>query len=634
MALLGISQQTVSREGDTQMIRLGLKNSKSVIWAGIILLLALAVACGSSATATTAPTATSGAVAPTAVVTEPTPASPPNEAPTSTPAAVADATATAVPVATAEPTAEPKGFISSTTQLVYSIGAVANETNRTWAGSRQAYVQFEPMLENLLSKDVLTGQIVPRLATSWSAANDMKDWTFTLREGVEFHDGWGEFTAADVMHTLKILCREDTRLSTCTSVTGGTARADDINYEEVLEIVDPYTIIFHSPRTNSIQTFNMGKQSAEMSPWSVAFWEAEGVDGLDAKGLVGTNTYQYLERDLGQSLTMEKIDYDHWSGENPEFQEFKIVWIPEAASRYAGMLAGEVHVADLPIDLQQDSLTKGMKLIKSRFQANDVSIFFGGSYYSSDPLDTEAFDPDQPWNDIRVRQAMNLAINREELGDFLYAGFWENMYIDGFHPTLEGWDDTWPARYEAEYKYDPDRAIALLAEAGFGPDNPVKVSANSYISPGESELPQIMEAITIYWNKVGIDTSLVDLDGTEVANRYRGRKMQNQVWPNIIIYFPIEYYMNIAYTSGGVTKHYVDDFLNARVKDLQGQPEPGARQVIAQDIGNHMFDNHVSMPLFWFSHTIAVNPDVVSDWIYPGNTVPRLCCAAFAKATR
>ena len=119
----------------------------------------------------------------------------------------------------------------------------------------------------------------------------------------------------------------------------------------------------------------------------------------------------------------------------------------------------------------------------------------------------------------------------------------------------------------------------------------------------------------------------MDLDGSEVANRYRGRTMQNQVWPNIIIYFPIEYYVNIAYTSHGVTKHYESDWLNARIKDLQVTYDTADRDEIARDIGNYMYDNHVSMPLFWFPHTITVNPEVVGDWIYPGNTVPRLCCA-------
>ena len=613
---------------------------------GLIAALVFVIACGGAAeeqpTEAPAPTA-APTVAPTqaaAPVATPAGAPPQEDRPTPTTAAPA-ATPTAMP----QPTEAPVGFVSETTRLVYAIGAVANETNRPWAGSRQAYVQYEPMLENLLAKDVENGQIVPRLAESWSASEDLSTWDIKLREGVQFHDGWGEFTTADVMHTLKILCLEDSRLSTCNAIATVPGRGDAINYEEVLEIHDDYSMTFHGTRTNSNMLFYLGAQSGEMSPWSVDFWESEGVDGLDEKGLVGTNTYQYLGRNQGTSIFMEKIDYEHWSGEDPEFQELEITWIPEDASRYAGLLAGEIHVADLPIDLQQDAVTEGMALIKSRFTSNDVSIFFGGSYYATEAgsgedgkLSEEAYDADQPWNELDIRRAMNKAINRVELGDFLYAGYWQPMYIDGFHPTLEGWNDEWVERYDEEYGYDPDAARDLLEKHGYstdrqeGPKGAIKVTANSYVSPGESELPQIIESITQYWRQIGIDAELVDLDGSEVANRYRGRTMQNQVWPNIIIYFPIEYYVNIAYTSHGVTKHYEDDWLNARIKDLQVTYDTADRDDIARDIGNYMYDNHVSMPLFWFPHTITVNPDVVKDWVYPGNTVPRLCCAAYAKA--
>ena len=626
--------------------------------------LVFVIACGSSESPTEAPTATEApAAAPTqaaAPVATPAGAPPSEDKPTATPSQPAGAppsedkptpTSPAAQASTPTPAPTPTepapAYISETPRLVYAIGAVANETNRPWAGSRQAYVQYEPMLENLLAKDVNNGQIVPRLAESWSASEDLSTWNIKLREGVQFHDGWGEFTAADVMHTLRILCREDSRLSTCGGVTTRSERGDALNYEEVLEIVDDYNIVFHGTRTNSNMLFYLGAQSGEMSPWSVAFWEAEGEAGLDEKGLVGTNTYQYLDRRQGSSIIMEKLDYDHWSGESPEFQELEITWIPEDASRYAGLLAGEIHVADLPIDLQQDAVAEGMALIKSRFTSNDVSIFFGGSYYATEAgsgeigkVSEEAHDPNQPWNDLNIRRAMNKAINRQELGDFLYAGFWQPMYIDGFHPTLEGWNDEWVERYDEEYGYDPDAARDLIEAAGYSTDRkegakgPIKVTANSYVSPGESELPQIIESITQYWNKVGIEAKLVDLDGSEVANRYRGRDMQNQVWPNIIIYFPIEYYVNIAYTSGGVTKHYEDDWLNARIKDLQVTYDSTQRDEIARDIGNYMYDNHVSMPLFWFPHTITVNPNVVADWVYPGNTVPRLCCAAYAKAAR
>ena len=126
---------------------------------------------------------------------------------------------------------------------------------------------------------------------------------------------------------------------------------------------------------------------------------------------------------------------------------------------------------------------------------------------------------------------MNKAINREELLEQLYKGIGELMYVGYYHPSHYGWDDTWPERYETMYKYNPEEASQLLAEAGYNEDNPVKVTVQSYVSPGEAELPQAMEAIANYWQQVGIEVEIEDLDGATVRQRYRGREMQHRVCP-------------------------------------------------------------------------------------------------------
>ena len=162
---------------------------------GLSLALMLVFACGGS----DEPAASAPTQAPEKAQSKPK--SPPNEHPTATATAKAG-----VPTAAPAATKAPSSKTVKTKRLRYAIGAVANETNRTWAGSRQAYVQFEPMLETLLAKDVENGMIVPRLALTWDTDATMQNWTFKLRKGVEFHDGWGEFTSKDVMHTLKILC--------------------------------------------------------------------------------------------------------------------------------------------------------------------------------------------------------------------------------------------------------------------------------------------------------------------------------------------------------------------------------------------------------------------------------------------
>ena len=74
----------------------------------------------------------------------------------------------------------------------------------------------------------------------------------------------------------------------------------------------------------------------------------------------------------------------------------------------------------------------------SKFASRNVFLLFGGMHFSSTPESQAGFDPDQPWNDLRVRQAMNLAINREEMRDFLYPGVSELMYVGELPPHPAG----------------------------------------------------------------------------------------------------------------------------------------------------------------------------------------------------
>ncbi|MFQ6027835.1 MAG: ABC transporter substrate-binding protein [Dehalococcoidia bacterium] len=519
----------------------------------------------------------------------------------------------------------------------YAIGAVANESNRTWAGGRQSYVQYDPIVEHPIGIDAETGQYIPRVAKRWEISPDLSEWTFFLNEGIPFHNDWGELTSKDVKHTLSFMLREDSRLSTGRFYAGPKRK---VPIDDVFEIIDDHTfkIVFHGPgnvpTTTSFGDFLMSNASSEMGVWSKDFWDAEGEAGLDAKGLQGSGSYQYLGREPAQSIIFERAPQPHWNGETPEFEEVEIFWVIEDASRYAAVRAGEAHIADLPLDLQKDAEKRGLKLIRSRFTANNLFIFFGGLWFSSIPRDKENFDSTVPWTDIRVREAMNKAINREELLQELYQGIGELMYVGNAHPTLEGWDDTWPERYKTKYKYNPEEATRLLAEAGYGPDNPIKVNAMSYVSPGESELPQVLEAVCIYWERVNVNCEIEDMDGAAVAKRYRNYENAHSVWPNIIIYFPVEYWENAIHGDRNRSQPYRDDWIVENVNKLRGTTNAGERDKLAREILNYDFENYVDMPLFWFRHTVVVDPKVVSDWVYPGNAVPRASHLWRVKAAR
>ena len=98
----------------------------------------------------------------------------------------------------------------SVKRLVFA-SAGFDESNRIWDVAKPDQVQFDPFLETLLEVDPATGKYGPRLATAWEHSPDFKTWTFTLRKGVQFHYGFGEFTSKDVAYSHSLMIRDDSK---------------------------------------------------------------------------------------------------------------------------------------------------------------------------------------------------------------------------------------------------------------------------------------------------------------------------------------------------------------------------------------------------------------------------------------
>jgi ABC-type transport system substrate-binding protein len=116
------------------------------------------------------------------------------------------------------------------------------------------------------------------------------------------------------------------------------------------------------------------------------------------------------------------------------------------------LLNGEAHIVDLARELQGDAEKRGMQILAASLAAEWVSIYFGGQYHiPGDPK----FKAEVPWNDRRVRQAMNMAINRQEVQAHLFRKKGEPMYVSGLAPFLEGYNPAWAQRFEQRYGYNP-----------------------------------------------------------------------------------------------------------------------------------------------------------------------------------
>jgi ABC-type transport system substrate-binding protein len=328
-----------------------------------------------------------------------------------------------------------------------------HDSNRFWTIARPDHLQYDPFWETLIDVDPKSGEYVPRLADKWQASPDYKEWTFWLHKGVPFHFGYGEFTAKDVVHSHSFMLRDD---ATATL-------APFWRLVEEIKVIDDHQVVFRMKHPTTIMPY-AASRAGDLRIVSKAQWDKEGMEGFD-KRPAGTGSYQYLGRQPGLSISFVRVD-NHWAGEKPDFKELEFRIVPEESTRLAMLLGGEAQAADLPRELQKDALNRGLKIVSSSFPVDWMTVYLGGQYYM--PGDPK-FKADVPWTKKEVRQALNMAVNRKELLDSIFAGKGTYTYVSGWLPISEGWNPEWEKRFDQLYGYNPAKARELLKAAGYPP---------------------------------------------------------------------------------------------------------------------------------------------------------------------
>ncbi|MGH7303240.1 MAG: ABC transporter substrate-binding protein [Candidatus Rokuibacteriota bacterium] len=498
------------------------------------------------------------------------------------------------------PESQPASAQAAKVQKLVFASAGFDEGNRFWMIARPDHLQYDPFLETLLDVDPKTSEFTPRLAEKWQVSPDYKEWTFFLRKGVEFHFGYGQFTARDVVHSHSLMMRPE--------ATSGLApfwRA----VEEV-KIVDDHQVVFRMKRPSTTMSYAVSR-AGDLRIVSKAQWDKEGLEGFE-KRPAGTGSYRYAGRQAGLSITFERVD-NHWR-EKPAFKEMEFRIAREESTRLALLLSGEAHIGDLPRELQKDAVKKGMKVFSSSVPVDWMTIYLGGQYYvPGDP----AFKADVPWTKKKVRQALNIAVNRKELLSTVFAGKGTMTYVTGWSAQSEGYNPEWASRFDQMYGYNPGKARALLKEAGYGPGQ-LKFKILAFTEPGESEGPQVAEALGIYYKEIGVETEIEVLDWAKVREMFRKKTIQCCIWPNIISWRPAEEWIRASYYSKSTAHNYENEFIDKTYLELSQTVKPADRQRLARAVGDHLFEEFADIPLFWFANEVVVNPKVVGEWVYPG----------------
>ncbi len=405
-------------------------------------------------------------------------------------------------------------------RLVLAFVAPSTEGYELRNMAQPAVWQLRPMYEYPIGMDPETGKLAPQLATDWALEPDGRSIRMNLRAGIPFHNAMGTFGAKDIVHGWKDVTSPG-------SLHGLTQYNRDTVQD--IETVSETQVVYHlkQPDALFIRAISEAESSAEVR--SKLHYDKIGPPTFQTGPVAGTGPYQYVESKQGANLVYRRVASPHWRLA-PDFPELEYRWVQEASTRMAALLANEVHATSLPQDLLRQAEQGGFKTIRGKVPGLRVFLNLLCCYLN-DPADPSKgyMFPNGPLMAVRVRKALNKAVDRDGLNKALFGGKGETMYLNHFHPTRPGWDPSWQQRFAGDYGYDAQQARAILQEAGYGPSNPLPLSIISQPNALVSGADDVLDAVGNNWRSIGVNVSFVQMNNSQAADARRQLKSNNHV---------------------------------------------------------------------------------------------------------
>lgn len=394
--------------------------------------------------------------------------------------------------------------------------------------------------------------IEPQLATDWEQV-DETTWHFTLRPDVVFHNG-DPLTAEDVAFSINRIIDPELEgqiVSYMATVSGAS-------------VVDDSTVAVTTtgPEPNLPAVLAFGS----VAPMSVLEEDPEGF----ARSPVGTGPYAFESWEPGQHIRLTAFD-DHWSGETPQIQDVEFVWREEAAVRFAALEAGEVDIAS---SLSPEQADRAPKVSTSTaLEATEL-----------------AFDTlSGPMADARVREAVNLAIDRQALRDNIFLGYAhspEGQITVG--STLGHHDGL------SDYPFDLEAARQLVEEAG--PVEPIQFVAQRgrWVKDGEAT-----EAIAEMIRQAGLEVNLEFLEWTQYLERIFDKESRVDItyFAGSNDTFDSSRVLNTLILCEATLSRFCDEEIDALHQQAVEADTREEREQIYHEIWERVYEAHAVAPL-------------------------------------
>ena len=263
------------------------------------------------------------------------------------------------------------------------------------------------------------------------------------------------------------------------------------------------------------------------------------------------------------------------------------------------------------------AVNDGMRIVQGTATLRRVFFRFQCCYV--DP-ETKAYPmhPDSPMQDIRVRQALNKAVNRNELNQALFANKGEIMFLNNYHPTLvAGWNPVWKTKFDDAYGYDPEAARALLAEAGYNAGNPLETNVHVFKDASLPGADDVAETVAAYFTDIGVKVNLITEDSATRRAKGRNQSYTNHLSINDTSAAQFTglsvYATNTSFSRGSTTPAADAKFLEVRAASTLADQDR-----LLRELGNIIYDSFTDFPLFYLPAEVVVNPEFVDEWIWPG----------------
>ncbi|MBI2867723.1 MAG: ABC transporter substrate-binding protein [Chloroflexi bacterium] len=542
------------------------------------LLAALGLACGGGEDATPTPQPRPAATATPTQVRQataiPVPASP-------TP--VVQATPTPAPAATATP--RPAATATATTsrptgKLVVAISTFGDESldNR---GSGSGFLDFATAYFDFLVWAHPDGTLAPGVIESWSMAPDGKMWTLKVRSNLRFHDNTLA-TAEDVKFSIEYNADPAARWAAAAAWRAQLDHLEVVSPTElrmITKLPAPLAMGEISPRNRGYAGIFFSKAAYERLGQRKYFFETP----------IGTGPWKLVRWETAQRFTYQPSGIAHPYREAAGFAEYQILSVPEETTRVAMARTGAAQVAEISPTSLDSAKRAGLDVLQ--VPATVIGSLLLPGFNNPDLFATK------PTGNLKVRQALTYAIDRQEIVETVMQGFGETVARHAILPGNEGFDPAWKPD-----PFDPAKAKQLLAEGGFA--NGFEITLYRFPYGAAAWFPSAVDAIAGYWSAVGVRPRIVATELGTMARAWSRRPLQGDDIIGTAFMLPL---FIRADTTSGLCAYYCES------SSVNLRPERGAlsdvvikasstldeqeRIRIIHEIVNRAYAEYLSIPI-------------------------------------